>query len=321
LTARKSQAFAKEAANTSRPNAGIAALRPDDPAHGKEKDMRSLFGFLGLAGFAIGAFICSLLPGGVWAGLLSANLRTGIDIPWAVPAALALLALGWRFAGGTWPWRSEVRNAYRRANPVAARTFGWAILANMLALVALGGLWILLHHQVKTHGNPAPDFSIYPLPVVGAVLACAAIVGAVGEEVALRGYLLGRLQRSVPWPVAVALVALIAAPGHALTQGFVWPTLLFYFLADAAYGVTACLTNSILPGIAAHAIGLFVFFAFIWPHDVARQLTPLGSAGLATLIGQIVLFGGLAVWAFTRLGKAGASDRAALAIANGNEAA
>ncbi|HEY1605771.1 MAG TPA: CPBP family intramembrane glutamic endopeptidase [Allosphingosinicella sp.] len=278
--------------------------------------MRRILGYLGLAGFAIGAFVCSLLPGGVWAALLSANLRTGIAIPWAVPAALALLAVGWRFAGGQSPWRSEIRAAYRRANPVSARAFGWAMLANAFALAALGGLWILLHHLVRTHGNPVPDFSAYPLPVVGAVLACAAIVGAVGEEVALRGYLLGRLQRRAPWPVAVALVALIAAPGHALTQGFVWPTLLFYVLADLTYGITACLTDSILPGIVAHAAGLFVFFAFIWPHDASRSLTTLDNNGLWTSIGQVALSGALAVWAFSRLARTAASDRAARTVAD-----
>lgn len=269
--------------------------------------MSRVKGFLGLAGFAAAAFIASLLPGGVWAGVLAANLRTGIEVPWAIPVMLALLAIGWRFAGGEWPWRSEARKAWRRARPVAFGTWGWALIANGLALAALAGLWIVLHELVRTHGNPMPDFSAYPLPVTAGVLGCAALVGAVGEEVALRGYLLGRLQKLAPWPVAVVLVALIAAPGHALTQGFVWPTLIFYLLADITYGVTAWLTGSILPGIVAHAAGLLLFFAVIWPGDAGRPQMSLDSADpeLWLQIGLTTAAAALTVWAFLRLARRG----------------
>jgi membrane protease YdiL (CAAX protease family) len=170
----------------------------------------------------------------------------------------------------------------------------------------------VLKELVRQPGNRMPDFSAYPLPVIGLVLACAALVGAVSEEVGLRGYLQSRFERIAPWPVAVVAMALVAAPGHALTQGFVWPTLLFYLLADVTYGVTAYLTNSILPGIIAHAAGLFVFFAFIWPHDAARPMTSLARGGAETWgpVAQASLFGALAIWAFVRLARATASLRA-----------
>ena len=267
--------------------------------------MRQVLNFLALIGFVIVAFVCSLLPGGVWAALLTLNLRSGIGIPWAVPAMLALLAVGWLFAGGRWPWHSSKRAAYRRANPLSPRSWGWALLANTFSLAALATLWIVLHRLVKTSGNPVPDFSSYPLPVVAAVLGCAAIVGAVGEEVALRGYLLGRLERVAYWPIAVVLTALIAAPGHALSQGFVWTTVVFYLLADVVYGVTAVLTDSILPGIVSHAVGLFVFFAFIWPYDKSRGSTSLSDADptLWTSVGIVVACGVIAAWAFVKLGR------------------
>lgn len=268
--------------------------------------MRRIVESLRLAGFVVAAFLLTLVPGGVWAGLLTVNLRTGISTPWSAPVVLILVWLAWRCVGGEPPWRrSETRRSQRRANRVSPRVLGWALTANAFALAALAALWVILGELVKMPGNPLPDFSAYPLPIVGLVFVAAAIVGAVSEEVGLRGYLQGRLERLAPWPVAVLLMALIAAPGHALTQGFVWPTLLFYGLADLNYGVTAYLTRSILPGLISHATGLFVFFTFIWPADGARPHVSAGSAptGFWILVAQMAACAGLAFWAFSRLGE------------------
>jgi membrane protease YdiL (CAAX protease family) len=276
--------------------------------------MRHTIKVLGFVGFLAAAFVLTLLPQGVWSGLLAVNLKTGIAVPWAAPVALGLLWLGWRFAGG-----SEAARAYRRGHPVSARTLGWALLANGFSIVALASLWIVLRHLVRTPGNPLPDFSRYSPLLLGAILACAGVVGAVSEEVGLRGYIQGRLERVAPWPVAVALMALVAAPGHAATQGFVWPTMLFYLLSDVTFGVTAYLARSILPGIVAHAAGLFVFFGFVWPHDQARELMTLGSAspGLWGLAATSAGFAALTVWAFVRLAGAEGTHRGAVASPSG----
>jgi membrane protease YdiL (CAAX protease family) len=262
---------------------------------------------LAFIAFILTAFVLTLVPGGIWAGLLTANLKTGIAMPWAVPAALALLWLGWLYAGGRGPPRStaSARKIYRRANPVPAGRFVLALAANAFALTALTGLWIVLFQLFRPPGNPLPSFSAYPLPVVSLVLACAGIVGGVSEEVGIRGYLQGALERRLPWPAAVLAASVIMAPGHALTQGFVWTTLVFYLLADITYGVTAYLTNSILPGAVAHALGLLTFFAVIWPHDRARPSLAAGHVDpwFWIHLGQIAVGGVLAVGAFIVLAR------------------
>ena len=257
--------------------------------------------------FALGSLFLTLVPGGVWTGLLVANLKTGLGVPWAVPVAGGLLWLAWLYAGGRGPpaRTSEARRVYRRANAVPARMWGWALLANGLALLAFTGLWIVLFQLVKAPGNPAADFSKYSPLTVALVLASGAVVGAGSEEVGIRGSLQGALEQTLPIPVAIGLAALVLSPGHALTQGFVWSTLLFYVLVDIAYGATAYLTNSVYPGIVAHAVGLWVFFFLVWPHDAGRQLVATGGADVWFWIhlAQAVGFGGLAIWAFTRLAK------------------
>jgi membrane protease YdiL (CAAX protease family) len=274
--------------------------------------MRRTIKVLGFIGFVAAAFILTLAPQGVWSALLMANLKTGIALPWVAPVALGLLYGGWRLAGGLGSGpKAQAARVYRRANPVSGRTMGWALLANAFSIVALVSLWIVLRHLVRTPGNHMPDFSHYSPLLLAGLLACAGVVGAVSEEIGLRGYIQGRMERVAPWPVAVALMALVAAPGHALTQGFVWPTMLFYLLSDVTFGVTAYLARSILPGIVAHAAGLFVFFSFVWPHDQARELMTLGSAslGLWGLAASSAGFAALTVWAFVRLACAEGTQR------------
>jgi membrane protease YdiL (CAAX protease family) len=270
---------------------------------------------IGFIGFVAAAFVLTLVPGGIWAGLLTANLRAGIGVPWSVPAALALLWLGWLYAGGWGPPKStsRARRRYRRANGMPAGVFTLALIANALSLTALAGLSIVLFQLVRPPGNRLPEFSAYPLWVVALVLACAGLIGGVSEEVGIRGYLQGALERRLPWPAAVAGAAIVMAPGHALTQGFVWPTLAFYLLADAMYGVTAYLTDSILPGAVAHSVGLLTFLAVIWPRDRARPPASLSGADpwFWLHVAQLAVFGLLAIGAFVLLARKTAARRAA----------
>jgi membrane protease YdiL (CAAX protease family) len=57
-----------------------------------------------------------------------------------------------------------------------------------LSLVALTGAWILAFQTGLMRGNSLPDFSQYPVQMVVVVVAMAAVVGAVVEEAAFRGY-------------------------------------------------------------------------------------------------------------------------------------
>ena len=106
------------------------------------------------------------------------------------------------------------------------------------------------------------------------------------------------------------------APIHAQTQGFVWPTLLFYLLVDTMLGALTYVTQSIRPGIVVHAIGLFVFFAFIWPADAHRRLIWANGpdAGFWFSVAQTLVFAVLGAVAFarlTRLARRSASNNAA----------
>jgi membrane protease YdiL (CAAX protease family) len=216
-----------------------------------------------------------------------------------------ILWLAWQYANGRgWPRRtSAARRALLRARSVEPATFAMGLLAGGLGLVACGGLWIVLFQTGSMQGNSLPDFSTYPPQTVAAAIAMAAVVGSVTEEAAFRGYLQSLLERRCSPYLSVLLAALALVPGHAATQGFAWPTFLFYLVVDAMLGVSALLCDSILPGVVVHATGLAGFFVWIWPADASR---PVGRAALrdpwlSIHAGQVVVFGALAAIAYRRL--------------------
>jgi membrane protease YdiL (CAAX protease family) len=170
-------------------------------------------------------------------------------------------------------------------------------------VVALAGLWIVLHRLVPTPGNPLADFSRLPPLTVAVSLVTAAISGGVSEEAGFRGYFQGALERRGLGPLAILIVALVMAPIHAQTQGFVWPNLVFYLLVDGMLGALAYVTGSIRPGIVVHAFGLFVFFALVWPGDAHRQLIWKSGPDAAfwACAGGTALFAALGALAFARL--------------------
>jgi membrane protease YdiL (CAAX protease family) len=244
---------------------------------------------------------------GIWAGFLIANLKMTPALPWAViPVGLVLWA-AWSFLGGQWGFaRSKAARAtYLRAGPLPTRTMLWATAAGLLGIVALAGFWIVLHALVRTPSNPLADVSQYPLLTVIIAFAMAGISGGVSEEAGFRGYFQGTLEKhGLGWG-SVVIAALVMAPVHAQTQGFVWPNIVFYLLVDAMLGALAYLTKSIRPGVVVHSIGLFVFFMLIWPTDAARPMFAAGGdhTWFWIHVGQTAVFALLSLAAFGRLAR------------------
>jgi hypothetical protein len=260
-----------------------------------------------IAWTGIFAIIFTGVISGIWGVLLTVNLTTSGAIPWAAaPMALVLWA-AWTFLDGQWGWpRSQAaRRGLLRSRRLPRPVHVWAIAVGVLWMVALAGLWIVLHRLMAVQTNPLPDLARYPASTVVVALAMASISGAISEEAAFRGYFLSALEHAGLGPAAVLAAALLMAPEHALTQGFVWPTIVFYLLFDSMQGAITFVTGSIRPGIVVHAIGLFIFFCFVWPHDAGRIL--VSARGPDTwfwihLI-QMVVCGALSLAGFAHLAK------------------
>jgi membrane protease YdiL (CAAX protease family) len=257
------------------------------------------------------AVLMTMLVSGAWAALLLTNLKYAPAFPWSSLVMALLLWVLWSFLGGK--CGPENSRALRRESLRAARlprpVYSWALVAGFLWVVFLAGFWIVLDQLAGVPGNKLPDFSALPLVTVIATLVMACVSGAVSEEAGFRGYFQGALERSGLGAAAILCTALLMAPIHALTQGFVWQTLLFYLLVDAMLGALAYFCKSILPGVLVHAVGLFTFFGVIWPRDKDRLPVWQGGADLWFWIhlGQAVLFAVLSLFALKRLARVSAS--------------
>lgn len=253
------------------------------------------------------AIVLTAVVGGIWTALLTANLTVSPAIPWSVAVMALVLWLMWLYLGGRWKPRSTAneRRVLRRATPVSGRVFVWALVAGLLSIVALAGLWIVLFQLANLPARTLPDFSTFSRLSVALLLIMASLVSSLPEEAGFRGYFQGMLELRLSGPAAIVVVALVMAPEHALTQGFVWPTLTFYLAVDVMLGTIAYLTKSIVPGIVVHFIGLLLFFTLVWPGDKVRQWIGTGSADTWFWIhvAQVLLFATLAVLAFGRLAR------------------
>lgn len=256
---------------------------------------------------AILAFLILAFGQGVWAALFITNLKTSPGVPWAVAAMALVLWLMWQYLGGKWWPRStsEARHLCLRARRVSRQAFVWALLAGVLSIVALTGYWIVMFQLVKMPGNVLPDMSKYPLLTIVLIGVMASLVSPLTEEAGFRGYCQVILEREFRGPAAVVISSVLFALAH-FTQGFFWPKLLVYFLAGLVFGVTAWLTNSILPGIPVHILADMTFFALVWPHDAARRLVADGGADawFWLHVAQAVVFTALAIFAFRRFARA-----------------
>ncbi len=248
----------------------------------------------------LGVFIA--LPGqGVWSALIAANLATTPAIPWAVGVMAVVLWAIWQYLDGRWWPRStsEDRHQRLRANAVPRDVFAWAVLAGASSIVALAGWWMLASALLHISGSVLPDLSKYPWLTTVLVVAMGTLVSPVLEQAGFGGYCQTMLERLFSGPTAIVATAILfALLPHPPMQVVLWPKLILFFFTGVTFGAMAYLTNSILPGLVVHILGLLAFFTLVF-RDAAPP--PSGDAGMWIHAAQMIVFAALAIAAFARL--------------------
>ena len=256
----------------------------------------------------------------IWGALAFANLRFRPDLPWAAPTMAVLLVLLMRYLGGAgWPRRgAETRRRLLRLNPVAPRVFIQAMIAGVLALGALGGIWLVTSDLVHLPRGLTPDTSGYPLPTVISLFVMGCIAAPLSEEAAFRGYAQGLLERAWGWaPAAVVGSSVLFAAVH-IPQGLDLAKLSLYFLAGLIFGSIAYLTNSLLASMAVHSLGDVLGFLLLWPHDMLPH-GMISQGGTDPVfwpaVAATIIFTPLALMAFARLARMREDPSAAIPVA------
>jgi len=227
--------------------------------------MRASFikpGFLktGLVAFAIAAAISLAVVAvgqGVWGVMTMINLKVSPAIPWAAPVMAVILAGLLAYLGGRgWPAStSAARRRLLRWNPMPWRTFGLAVAAGVLGLVAFGGVWIATADLVHIPAGVQPSLRGIPLPTGVALLIMSSLAAPLSEEAAFRGYAMGILEKAWGWaPAAIVGSSLLFAAVH-FVQGLDAIKLGLYFGAGVLFATVAWMTNSLYAAMAVHSLG------------------------------------------------------------------
>jgi membrane protease YdiL (CAAX protease family) len=210
---------------------------------------------------AIGSGVAIIIVSeAVWVGLIAAYSRYPVSFPWFVPAMAMFLAFGvsW-MKWGNWPkYGREARRLGVRLNPVAPRNFLLSLLAGWTTFFS-GALVYVAYRMLSGLGGEVP-MTIPPGPrssiLVG--LAMAAIVAGVVEEISVRGFMQGRLEKAfgvVPAIIVSGFVWALFHTNHSYFEASLDIAIWFaiFFAVSAILGTIASLTDSVLPGMVIHA--------------------------------------------------------------------
>jgi len=261
---------------------------------------------LALAKLALVTLAITLVPQGVWSALIVANLQANPAVPWSVLLMAVLLFILAQYLRGEWGPRNSAaaRRQSLRAALVSREAFAWAGLAGALSITALVGVWIVLASVIRMPGSVLPDLSPYPWWTAVLAVAMGMMISPLCEQAGIWGYLQAGLEPHVSGTTAVIVTALVFALLPHPPAGMEWVARVsFFFLIGLVFSTMSHLTQSILPGLPVHALGLLVFFVVVWPHDADRRLvTKVGTDWwFWTHVAQAIVFAGLGLWAFGKL--------------------
>jgi membrane protease YdiL (CAAX protease family) len=221
---------------------------------------------------------------------LLGNLKFHPEIPWAFPMTLLILSLYWAYFSGWGPPADtrDARKKFARATWPSARIWLAVTPVMLFGIIALVALRLVLPSVLPVR---APSVSIplssYPLGTVIGALLSIAVIAAVTEEVAFRGYMQRPLEEAYGIVPAVLLVGLMFWAAH-LDHGITITHLPFQMAASIALGLLVYLTRSLVPAMIAHGAGdillqpayLFRHPEFVWKALSAR---PVWEGVTATL--------------------------------------
>lgn len=229
-----------------------------------------------------------------------ANLHHWPQVPWLILPTGLYMWVFWRYLAGSWGPRgtAEFRRRSMRARPLSARLWGWSVVAGVLGIVALVFVLRVVNRMVLLPEQAFFDVSETSTVTVIAIIVVGAIVAAIVEESAFRGYMQGPIEDQLGIVAAVLITGVMFAAAHL----GVTPVLLPYYVAVAAlYGVIAWLTRSILPTTVLHTGANIFSSTYLWLTGHSEWQRAAGRERLVWETGVDAAFWHSALWAAAAL--------------------
>lgn len=231
-------------------------------------------------------------------------LLLGMVLLWPTAAALPtllgvtpFLALPWTVAVGAAYMRwalyatPRARRAARRARFRVAplgRTTLWVVLAAGAAVVLTESFYLAFARVVPeppTEPDAVAAYARRSALHALTVIVSGVCVAPLMEELAMRGLVMGALERRYGAAPAIGLSALLFAVLH--TSWHVMPTL---FVAGVVLGVVAWAAGSVWASLIAHvAWNAFSLAERLWTGGEAPELAALSTGALAALFAAALL--------------------------------
>jgi membrane protease YdiL (CAAX protease family) len=248
-----------------------------------------------------------------------ANLRTTPRVPWMIVAtALWLWLFWWYLRGGGWPRQTaESRTRDLRGDPLAARVWGWALLAGTFGIastIALGFATLRAAGVTREAFASPINLSNYPmLSVICAIASISATAGVV-EEAGFRGYMLSPIQRRHGWVVGILITGFMFFLDHHFSHAYATFAFLPFFLAiSAVHGLLVKYSGSIRPSVVLHGIADFFVIPIMYGLVGSFSVTPISQTGFDTefaiCLALILFFALAAVVPFRRLAIIGSRSK------------
>jgi membrane protease YdiL (CAAX protease family) len=121
----------------------------------------------------------------------------GARWPWSAPLGLAWTWVTWRYWGGVGPpaATSEARRRARRAHALAPASLAASCVAGLLWMAAAQAFGQVVGRFVEFTPDSMPDLSSFGPAFLSGAMSLTAINAGFAEELGLRGYLQGALER------------------------------------------------------------------------------------------------------------------------------
>jgi len=233
---------------------------------------------------------------GIWVLLV----RT-IPVPWSVLAMGVILIVYWRYFSGKWsPSNTQIsrRFCFRRSR-LKKPVWIWGMMAGICVFLFLqSGLFLtfrLSEFQPEIF-KTARYLNDHPAWMSWSIIVMASLVAGICEEIGYRGYMQKPLEQKYGPVIGISITSLVFTVAH-IHQAWASGILVQIFLISFMIGLLAYATNSLIPGIIAHASFDIINFSYWWSDVIGTfERKPIGTTGVDThfiLVVTVVLLSSL----------------------------
>ncbi len=206
---------------------------------------------------------------GVYASLIAATV---VPPPWSL---LTFLGVSWilckYFSGSWWPKEtSKARSHSIRTVKMPARLWKISLLSSFLLIILVQSGFVFTFRIIEYPADSMTseyDFDEMQTWEAWLFIIVSAMAAGIFEEIGFRGYAQVPIEERYGPVVGITLVSTLFLLSH-ITQGWIAPILFHVFAGSVLYGILACSSGSLVPGMIAHTI-IDVFMFSYWWSDVA----------------------------------------------------